>query len=118
MKPSIVDIEQAKDEARCLSLAKIEQGEGADEFVEIGTVDGCKVYIAASFGPADSEVRSNEGGHANERDCFLAIFEGSVEYTIPRRGRPSASGLANALSFRKELSIARCPENSPSISSW
>jgi mannose-6-phosphate isomerase-like protein (cupin superfamily) len=62
--------------ARKLAEDKSAQGTSADEFVEIGNVDGFKVYITAG----KTVDNSPHPFHENPRDVFMWVMEGEIEF--------------------------------------
>jgi quercetin dioxygenase-like cupin family protein len=72
-------LEEAVQKARKLAETKLAAGENADEFVEIGEIDGTKFYVAAG---KTIKAQTSEKFHANRRDVFMCLLEGEIEFTF------------------------------------
>jgi quercetin dioxygenase-like cupin family protein len=75
----ITRLEEAISTAKRLAEDKLAAGENADEFVEIGEIDGAKLYVAAG---KTIKVQISERLHENRRDVFMYLLEGEIEFTF------------------------------------
>jgi mannose-6-phosphate isomerase-like protein (cupin superfamily) len=75
-----VDFEKAMMKAKKLAETKIAKKENADEFVEIGDVDGFKIYVAAGKTFEDE----SQVFHENPRDVFMLVLQGEIEFSFKK----------------------------------
>ena len=72
-----IDLQEGIEKVRALADEIYRRGENADEFLPIGKVGPCCIYIAASH---DHPMRPDgKEVHANPRDCFIQILEGAMQ---------------------------------------
>ena len=71
------DIEEAIRKVRESARKKLTENKNADEFEQIGEVDGFKLYVTAG-----KTIRSELTTplHTNPRDVFMLLLEGSMEF--------------------------------------
>jgi len=79
MRFKVVEFEDALKQVRKLAQEKLDEGDNADEFVELGDADGVKFYVTA--GKHIRDVASDEF-HENPRDSFIWVLEGEMEFTF------------------------------------
>jgi quercetin dioxygenase-like cupin family protein len=75
MKMKIINLEDITRIARNLATKRIEKGQNADEFVEIGDADGFKLYVTAG----ETIKKASSSFHENPRDVFMMLLEGEME---------------------------------------
>jgi quercetin dioxygenase-like cupin family protein len=75
----IVNFQKAVLKAKELAEKQLAKHENADEFVELGEVDGFKIYVTA--GKTIEEARL-QPLHKNPRDVFMLILQGETEFTF------------------------------------
>jgi len=75
----ITKLEEVVSKAKKLAEDKLAAGENADEFVEIGEIDGAKLYVAVGKTVA---TQISERLHENPRDVFMYLLEGEMEFTF------------------------------------
>ena len=79
MKLELLNLHEAIDKVKENAKEKLERGENADEFVNIGEADGFKLYVTAGQTIKDATPNSF---HENPRDVFMLLFEGEMEFTF------------------------------------
>jgi hypothetical protein len=73
MEQKVTDVEQLKKKVRKIAAGRVLAGEGADAALELAPVDGCRVCIAASYGPL------SKAPQAAPRDRLIWILDGYAE---------------------------------------
>jgi mannose-6-phosphate isomerase-like protein (cupin superfamily) len=75
----VVEFEDAVKKARKLAQEKLDEGDNADEFVEIGDAEDVKFYVTA--GKTIRELVSDTF-HENLHDTFIYVLDGEMEFTF------------------------------------
>lgn len=75
---NVASLEQVISKAKELAADKLASGMDADEFIEIGNVDGFKMYITAGKTLHNSLYPL----HGNPRDVFMLLLEGEIEFVF------------------------------------
>jgi hypothetical protein len=73
MQLTVTDVEQLKKKVRKMTAGRVLAGGVANVCLEMGTVRGCRVMIAAGFGPL------SDGPQAVAHDRLLWILDGRLE---------------------------------------
>jgi quercetin dioxygenase-like cupin family protein len=82
----ISSLESKISKVKKLVEDKLARGQSADEFEEIGEADGFKIYVTAGKTIGESV----QSFHENQRDVFILILEGEVEFTFKSGDRATA----------------------------
>jgi len=75
----VVDFKRVVQEVKKMAEDRIAKRENADEFVEIGDVDGFKIYIVAGKTLKD---KIPQNFHENPRDVFMFVLKGEIEFSF------------------------------------
>ena len=58
MQPRVTDVERLKKQVRRMAAGRVLAGGGAEAYLDLGQMDGCRVCIAAGYGPLSPTPQS------------------------------------------------------------
>jgi hypothetical protein len=117
VQPRVTDVERVKKDVRKMAAGRVLTGDAADVCLDLARMEGCRVCIAAGYGPL------SEAPQPIPRDCLLWILDGYAEIydaagrvTYVRQGESTilAGGTAYRLVFPQLTIYLRAETERPS----